>query len=178
VEEDKPRYHWTTFKDQEGNEQLWGLTGLHITTKDLPNWFWTTFEHVDNRDGWVNASVDAHACPDAPENCDAVPEELKGTKWENYRLRGTQTNFIDVRGRTIVLANSQLENGIEERSSCMTCHSEAALEARGRNIQLSSAFTGKPRESVLKDLMLMDFMFIFQNASAPAKEKKKSKEAA
>ncbi len=28
-----------------------GLVGLHIITKDIPNWFWTTFEHVDNPRG-------------------------------------------------------------------------------------------------------------------------------
>ena len=173
TEEDKPRYHWTRFRDQHGNEQLWGLTGLHITTKDLPNWFWTTFEHVDNAPGFVNKSVDAYSCPDQPEGCNASPPELKGTKWENYRLRGTQTNFVDVRGRTVVLANSQIENGIEDRSSCMTCHAESALEEHGKHIQLSSAFTGKPRENKLGDLMLMDFMFIFKKASSPPKEKKR-----
>jgi hypothetical protein len=167
---DKPRYHWTIFKDRDGDEQLWGLTGLHISTKDLPNWLWTTFEHVDMQDKFVNASVDAHACPDQPVNCDAAPPELNGTKWENYRLRGTQTNFVDVRGRKTVLANAQLEAGIEERSSCITCHSEAALEKRGNQIQLSKAFTGKPRENKLQNLMLLDFMFIFSKASSPIKE--------
>lgn len=169
TEEDKPRYHWTIFKDQQGNEQIWGLTGLHITTKDLPNWFWTTFEHVDNKPGWVNQSVDAYSCPEQPEGCDAVPAEIKGTVWENYRLRGTQTNFVDVRGRTVVLANSQIEDGIEDRSSCMSCHSEAAMTNNGRHIQLSKAFTGKPKENKLADRMLLDFMFIFKNAS-PSEE--------
>lgn len=168
TEEDKPRYHWTVFKDKEGVEHLWGLTGLHITTKDLPNWFWTTFEHVDIAPEFVNQSRDAYACPDQPIGCDASPAELKGTKWENYRLRGTQTNFVDPRGRTVTLANSQIEDGIETRSSCMTCHSEAALEQKGRQIALSDAFTGKPKENKVGDIMQLDFMFIFKNASSPS----------
>lgn len=170
TEADKPRYHWTIFRDQEGNEQLWGLTGLHISTKDLPNWFWTTFEHIDNKPGFVNESVDAYACPDKPVGCDSVPEELKGTKWENYRLRGTQVSFVDKLGGKTVLANSQLEEGVEDRSSCITCHAEAAIEKHGRQIQISNAFLGKPRENLLKNVMLMDFMFIFKHASSPTEE--------
>ena len=175
-EEDKPRYHWTIFKDKDGDEQLWGLTALHITTKDLPNWFWTTFEHVDIAPEFVNDSVDAYSCPDQPVGCDAVPEEIKGTKWENYRLRGTQTSFVDQRGRKVVLANSQIEDGIEERSSCMTCHAEAALETNGRPIPISDAFTGKPRENKLqRDVMQLDFMFIFKHASPSETEDQKKK---
>ena len=49
--EDKPRYRWAEFKNRDGSIQLYGLTSLHITTKDIPNWFWATFEHVDNPPG-------------------------------------------------------------------------------------------------------------------------------
>jgi hypothetical protein len=45
---DKSRYHWTEVTMPGGN-LLYGLTALHITTKDLPNWFWATFEHIDNK---------------------------------------------------------------------------------------------------------------------------------
>ena len=34
--------------DSSGVTRLFGLTALHITTKDLPNWFWATFESVYN----------------------------------------------------------------------------------------------------------------------------------
>lgn len=36
--------HWNY--DEHG--ELWGLIGLHIMTKALPNWTWATFEWVDN----------------------------------------------------------------------------------------------------------------------------------
>ena len=45
---DKPRYHWTEIVAADGTRRIYGLTALHIITKDLPNWFWATFEHVDN----------------------------------------------------------------------------------------------------------------------------------
>ena len=41
------RYH-TAQVNNRGTTETWGLTALHITTKDLPNWFWATFEHKDN----------------------------------------------------------------------------------------------------------------------------------
>jgi hypothetical protein len=34
---------------------------------------------------------------------------LQGTKWENYRLRGTQIDFIDSMGVPTLLGNSQIE---------------------------------------------------------------------
>lgn len=40
----KENCHWNY--DETG--QLWGLIGLHIMTKALPNWTWATFEWVDN----------------------------------------------------------------------------------------------------------------------------------
>ena len=47
-EADKSRYHWVEQKLQNGSIKIYGLTALHITTKDVPNWLWATFEHVDN----------------------------------------------------------------------------------------------------------------------------------
>ena len=118
TEEEKRRYHWT----QGSDGKIYGLTALHIITKDLPNWFWTTFEHIDNKKpesaggrtgnvGWHLPSRDRVACPQSPYDCDLAPTGLglQGTKWENYRLRGTQIDFVDSRGNATVLANSQPE---------------------------------------------------------------------
>src|SRR5207249_666729 len=35
----KPARYYTT----EQNGEVWGLTGFHMTTKDIPNWLWATF---------------------------------------------------------------------------------------------------------------------------------------
>src|SRR5262249_24324012 len=49
AEADKPRYHWAEVTLNNGAKEPWGLTALHVISKDLPNWFWATFEHIDNR---------------------------------------------------------------------------------------------------------------------------------
>ena len=128
-EQDKSRYHW----HQEG-DKIYGLTAMHITTKDVPNWFWATFEHVDNpklpdNEGWLLFSQDRFACKDSAENCNLSPKGigLENTKWENYRLRGVQTEFVDARGNMNRLANSQPEHGFQTTSSCVTCHSRASI---------------------------------------------------
>lgn len=169
-EADKPRFHWVEFENENGTRQTWGLTALHISTKDLPNWFWATFEHIDTSEDWVNDSVDAWSCPDNPVNCSAVPDEIKGTKWENYRLRGTQVNFIDSFGNDTRLANAQIEVNVERQSSCITCHAEAAIEPDGTHRVPSSAYLGVPKASEIDNLMQLDFMFAFERASSPSDE--------
>ena len=141
TEEEKRRYHWT----QGSDGKIYGLTALHIITKDLPNWFWTTFEHIDNKKpesaggrtgnvGWHLPSRDRVACPQPPYDCDLAPTGLglQGTKWENYRLRGTQIDFVDSRGNATVLANSQPEADFQLTSSCITCHAKATIGASQR----------------------------------------------
>lgn len=111
----RKRYHTTTLS-HEGKTYIYGLSALHITTKDLPNWVWTTFEHVDN------------PTPELADNDRAgQPSSLKGTKWEHYRLRGTQVDFVDSAGQPTVLANTQIEAGFQQTSSCITCHSRATI---------------------------------------------------
>lgn len=139
-EADKPRYHWTALKTPDGQERIYGLTALHITTKDLPNWLWATFEHVDNptrpgNEAWKLESRDTFACPTKPFNCNLAPKGvgLEGTRWANYRLRGTQVDFIDSRGSTTLLANSEPEEGFQATSSCITCHSRSTIGPTGND---------------------------------------------
>lgn len=140
-EADKPHYHWV----KSDNGKIYGLTALHITTKDLPNWFWATFEHIDNKlpesqggrkynEGWNSKSRDSFACAEPPFDCDKGPSGigLEGTKWENYRLRGTQVDFVNSRGENTLLANSQPEAGFQNTSSCITCHARATIGAGDR----------------------------------------------
>jgi hypothetical protein len=169
-EADKPRFHWVTFKNEDGTSQTWGLSALHISTKDLPNWYWTTFEHIDTAEDWVNPSFDSYTCPDNPVDCNKAPKELKGTKWEFFRLRGTQVNFVDSLGKDTVLANAQIEEGVERVSSCITCHAEAAMEADGKHRVPSDPYLGVPRADKLEGLMQTDFMFAFERASSPGDE--------
>ena len=152
TEADKPRYKWNIFTDSKGDERLYGLSGLHFTSAVLPNWFWATFEHEDNAyrrgnydEGWLIPSVDAVACPDKPVGCTAAPAGigLEGTAWEHYRLRGTQIDYTDDYGRPIVLANSEIEQGMQTTSSCMTCHSRSTI---GPNFNEAATYRFTPEQ--------------------------------
>ena len=138
AEADKPRFHWAEVALENGTKDLFGLVALHITTKDLPNWFWATFEHVDNKkagrvsegidlDGWQLPSVDRFACTPDRVGCEEIPKSigLEGTKWANYRLRGTQVDYQNSLGEPTLLSNSVLEKGLQ-KSSCVSCHAKAA----------------------------------------------------
>ena len=124
TENERSRYHTLTVKLTDGTERLYGLTALHVVTKDLPTWFWATFEHIDNpqlpgSDGWQAPSRDTFACGPKSTECERAPRGigLEGTVWQNYRLRGTLTSFVDSSGRPLLLANSELEAGMQTTAS-------------------------------------------------------------
>lgn len=143
AEADKPYYHWVEV-ERDGETIIYGLSAMHIASKDYPTWFWATFEHVDNDtrwnqvypeafQGWVIPSKDSAACPPTNLSCNEIPQGfgLEGTKWENYRLRGTQTEIVDNRGNPTVLVNSHLEGVLDQGSmSCVSCH---ALAVKGES---------------------------------------------
>ncbi len=128
------RYRTVDVRLADGTTRLYVLAALHIVSKELPLWFWATFEHVDNAslpdgDGWQLASRDRFACRGEARDCNRAPRGigLEGTVWQNYRLRGTLTRFVDAANRPLLLANSELEAGLQTTSSCITCHSRASL---------------------------------------------------
>jgi hypothetical protein len=131
---ERARYHTVTVRLADGSTRLYGLTALHIVSKDLPQWFWATFEHVDNAsltdgEGWQLPSSDRFACRGADADCNRAPPGigLEGTVWSYYRLRGTLTRFVDAADRPLRLANSELEAGLQKSSSCITCHSRSSI---------------------------------------------------
>lgn len=128
------RYHTTLVTLADGTKRLYGLTALHIVSKDLPHWFWATFEQVDNPaladgEGWQLPSRDRFACGAQPADCNLAPRNigLEDTVWQYYRLRGTLTRFVDSRDKPELLANSELETGLQKSASCITCHSRASI---------------------------------------------------
>lgn len=138
---DHSRYH--TGKAPDG--RTFGLAALHITTKDLPRWFWATFEHVDNETrwpaqfpgefaGWTVPPHDTYACPAGKPDCREIPKGLglENTKWGFYRLKATQTDWVDLIGEPTLVVNSKIEGGfIQNKSSCISCHSLALIGDRG-----------------------------------------------
>jgi len=126
---DRDRYH--AF---ESGNQLFGLVALHITSKDVPEWFWGTWEHVDNPNAGVEVPQrDSFGMDDgqvSQELLDLMDEAGLSAawqkKWKNYRLNGSQINFVDTTGRSTILSSSVIEAGFEQ-SSCVTCHARAAI---------------------------------------------------
>jgi hypothetical protein len=188
-EADKPRYHWAEVTLNNGQKESWGLTALHISTKDLPNWLWTTFEHIDNKTpgqvdggppnlGWMTKSSDKFACPSPPHDCEKAPTGIgvQGTKWENYRLRGSQIDFVTSFGTPTVLANGQIEAPFQRRSSCITCHARATISRDGtQDIGFFPPLTGAPTSSEFFDaqtgqrtFMQLDFVWSLRRASSMA----------
>jgi cytochrome c peroxidase len=136
--DERARYHTLEVRSADGTERLYGLTALHIVAKDAPQWFWATFEHVDNptrpdADGWQLPSSDRFACRGESADCNRAPTGigLEGTVWQNYRLRGTLTRFVDTANRPLLLANSELEAGMQRSSACITCHARSSLALVG-----------------------------------------------
>lgn len=103
------------------------LTGMHITSKALPQWAWTTFENVNNAK--YTTSIIELGIPAAAQ---AVNEQIrpllqeKGTKYANYQLVGTQIDF----NQPTLLANSQIESDFQHDSSCITCHAFASISSK------------------------------------------------
>ncbi|HZM90870.1 MAG TPA: hypothetical protein VFF31_30400, partial [Blastocatellia bacterium] len=101
--------------EAEQKKKKYGLVALHIITKDIPNWFWASFHHKDT--------------PNNPfEGGDGYgqPKILAGTVWENYKLGGTQIDFVQPTGGATILSDYYVEFGFQ-RSSCITCHANATI---------------------------------------------------
>jgi hypothetical protein len=146
------RYHTLRVTLSDGSQRLYGLTALHIASKDLPTWFWATFEHVGNpalpdSEGWQLPSHDDFACGRAAADCNRAPRHvgLEGTVWQYYRLRGTLTSFVDAAGAPRRLANSELETGFQRTASCITCHSRASIGVTDRSPLRLPIFDGPER---------------------------------
>jgi cytochrome c peroxidase len=155
--EERTRYHTVEVRLADGSLRLYGLTALHLATKVLPQWLWATFEHIDNRspadgEGWQLPSRDTFACAGSALDCERTPPGLgiEGTVWANYRLRGTLSRFVDDAGRPLRLANSDLEAGLQESSSCMSCHARSALGVRAGIPTRLSIFQADNPDSTLK----------------------------
>jgi hypothetical protein len=154
---EKKRYHWRTVQTSAGATQIYGLISLHIITKDLSNWFWSDFSHIDcekPQGECAHPTVEgkpAETPLDDPTTkaTSGQRPETKNTKWENYRLRGIQIDFVTSTGAATILSNPVIEATFQT-SSCMTCHSNASVGIR----QLASAVgTSLPLFAGLKGVL-------------------------
>jgi hypothetical protein len=130
---------------------------MHITSKALPNWFWATFEWAGNagRCDFIGChdcfGVTPHHVPSNTKQVGQVypagtltPELLMmfekggltgewGKQMQNYRLKGSQTDYTDSYGNPVLVGNSVTEGGFVQTASCMTCHSRAAVDSNGKS---------------------------------------------
>lgn len=113
--ENIPQEKWRTYYTADYKGKKYGLAALHLLTKDVPNWFWASFHHKDNPSN-----------PFEGEDTHGQPKILAGTVWENYRLGGTQIDFVQPTGGATRLSDHYVEFGFQ-RSSCMTCHANATI---------------------------------------------------
>ncbi|MCH9833552.1 MAG: hypothetical protein K0U49_09325, partial [Alphaproteobacteria bacterium] len=51
--------------------------------------------------------------------------------WKSYRLKGTQTQFVNNDGTSTLLGSSINEGGFVNSASCISCHAQASVNANG-----------------------------------------------
>ncbi len=151
--EEAARVHHVTVAS---DGQRYALVSMHIISKIVPNWTWATFEHRNNpgrcdemgcRDkfGAQEAYVPPAARPGRPYADCAKTEALRAMfaranakpVFENYCLKGTQTDFIDRTGVATLLGNSVTEAGFADRASCMTCHARSGFGPDGKRTSIA-----------------------------------------
>ncbi len=161
-ESEKSKYHWKTLPDKK---TICGLTTLDVKSKILPRWVYFSFEHVDNpgrcdytgcrdefgqKPTFIPPKFPAVPPRYVPEKLDERPkyepgapteklEKLTGLNevWKSYyRLKGVQSDYVEMDGRPTILAGSQIEGLVfPASSSCITCHSRAGFNSKGHNLQ-------------------------------------------
>jgi len=166
----KDAYHWRLQRSEDGShQQVWGLVALHVMSKVLPNWLWATWEHKDNPElykvrryrhddfGYPNGNRPSAGLDELFRNAGFG----KGSAWRNYRLVGTQVSAARSTGEPTYLGNSVLERPVLDSSSCMTCHSRAAVNERGAYLPINrrrspSASTGESYNGSPNPLWFLD----------------------
>src|SRR5262249_18536904 len=79
--------------------RLYGLVAVNLAAKTRAGWLWASFERSE-------------------QSASAVAR---------YRLRGTQTAYLDQDNQPVLLGNAVLEAELGRSASCMTCHARATL---------------------------------------------------
>jgi hypothetical protein len=165
-------YHVNTVTGPGGKSVAYALVALHLISKEVPNWTWATFEQWKNPGrcddigchdayGAVTAHVPANAKPNQGyPDCAKSGALLQNfgaaglsPVWQNYCLKGAQSNYITNTGAPTLLGNSVIEGlnaGVPvSQSSCVTCHATAAFNSRGAALAvgLDNDETGAPQPS-------------------------------
>lgn len=149
---DIPNWVWTTFEHTNlpGRCDLTGCNdsfGFKSSDKKRPAGVADNYvaanQHSDNlNDGQIVFDNDAgYPAEDIRPEWEALLNKLNiGTvdqsntepsptdkAWRNYRLKGSQVEFVNAKGQPTILGNSITEAGFMDGSSCISCHSRATV---------------------------------------------------
>jgi hypothetical protein len=151
------QFYVTTFT-VKGVKQQYALIAMHAISKQVPNWTWATFEHRANRGrcdfvgchdafgatvqnvpaannagyGQQNQGTVYAPCQKSAALLAAFKAAGVAGVFNNYCLKGAQTDFTDNTGLAVRLGNSVTENGFVPQASCMSCHGEANFTNAGK----------------------------------------------
>lgn len=141
----------------------YALVAMHVISKAVPNWTWATFEHEANPGrcdiiGCVDmfgaeksvvkpaskADQGYGRCRKTAALLNMMNRRNLAPQFQNYCLKGTQTDYTDDSGLPIRLGNSITEGGFVNSASCMTCHGTAGWDQSG-NTSNDTAPIGPPQ---------------------------------
>ncbi|MGC0155754.1 hypothetical protein ACPRNU_25110 [Chromobacterium vaccinii] len=134
---------------------VYGLAGLHISSKEIPNWVWATFEHQYNpgrcdtmgcHDSYGAATANLSPAKTANTQypaCVKTPAlkavfKLHGLAkvWDNYCLKASQISYTSASGAPLINGNSFTERvaaGVPiNQASCVACHAAAGFNQAGK----------------------------------------------
>jgi hypothetical protein len=166
----KERYHWRTIGGKP-----YALVALHVITKDLRQWFWCDFVHADiDRREPVQSRDSTTRGPKALHGQNGIRDNTVGSKWANYRLKGSQIAFTGTRGEPTDLGNAPIEGrGNVASSSCITCHATAVIGIPPEQLQFDF-LTGLPSSRAFVSpsgdrLLQSDFLWALPLRAGPKK---------
>jgi len=173
---DDASHYLTATVSYQGVVRVVGLSGLHITSKSLPDWFWCTFEQIENSKT-TPVKLVLPIAPEVQKVNQGMQAAFRGTKWAYYRLDGVQTAYANnpdaanciVNAKDSCLANSQIETYFQGSSSCITCHALASIGPGGKRYSLWSFRGGNQQGHMgspppLKQDVPLDFVWSLREA--------------
>lgn len=166
---------------EEIDGTCYAMAGMHISSKLAKNWIWATFEPQSMltnplrcitfgncNDPWgsnpATSSGGANGFTQlTPALQSLMTQANLAPEFMNYRLDGVQTDFTTANGAPTLLGNSVIEGenvGMKKNTaSCITCHSESAIQKTGTdNIRNLTAKVG-PAFKVPLSWIARDFVW-------------------
>jgi hypothetical protein len=135
------------------DETCYAMAGMHISSKLANNWIWATFEPQSMQtnplrcitfgncnDPWgSNPATSSGGAAGFTQLTPALQSLMTqanlAPEFLNYRLDGVQIDFTTANGAPTYLGNSVIEGenvGMKKNTaSCITCHSESAIQKTG-----------------------------------------------